>query len=337
MVIFAGVDAGTKEYEIVTLKKGEFEALTFETKKIREDPSDFIETIKGIDAKALAGLSGYGLPIKKFSELSDEEVFLMTLNLEIDARIGMRKIIEEIRKWGSNFYTIPGVIHLPTVPEWRKFNRIDLGTYDKVCSVALAILELSEEIKPEKQKFLIAEIGQGFTSAIAVEGGKIVDALGGTSGFMGYSSIGSIDAELAYLLGSFPKSLLFRNGIKDFVSEKGGNEMEILSEFVLKDLKALEASIGKVELCILSGRFAREVEKCVSKFYDTRILRGFCKGKQSAQGAAIIANAISGGEFRYIGEIMEIFRASGSIFDHLSKEIRERIMARLRSSGLRIS
>ncbi|MCS7118551.1 MAG: DUF1464 family protein [Archaeoglobaceae archaeon] len=329
MVISVGVDAGTKDYEIVLMKKGEFEVYNFKSEKIKNDPSEFLDILLSFEADAIAGLSGYGLPVKRFSELKEKELFFLTLNLDQKTSIGLRSIIKKIKEQNMNFYTIPGVIHLPSVPEWRKFNRLDLGTYDKVCSTVLAVLEFSEEVIPEKQNFLFAEIGYGFTSVIAVRSGKIVDGVGGTSGFMGYSSIGSMDSELAYLLGEFPKALIFSGGVKDFVSEKGGNEMEILSEFVLKGLKSMEISVGKVNLCFLSGRFAKKVEDRVAEFYETRVLRGFCHGKQSAQGAAIIANAIAGGEFKELVKHLEVFNARGSIFDYLSKEIKERILERI--------
>lgn len=329
MVISAGVDAGTRDYEIFVMKKNDYEVYKFESEKVREDAHDFIETLQSLDADAIAGLSGYGLPIKKFSELTDYEIFLMTLNLESKKAIGLRSLIRELRKRDLNLYTIPGVIHLPTVPKWRKFNKLDLGTYDKLCSAVLAVSEFLEEKEIEKQNFLLAEVGYGFTSVLAVKGGKIVDALGGTSGFMGFSSLGSIDAELAYLLGDFPKELVFGGGVRDYVLENNGNEIEILSEFVLKNLKALEVSVRDVELCFLSGRFAKDVERIIGEFYETRILHGFCKAKQSAQGAAIIANAIANGEFKRVVEHMEIFNARGSIFDYLSEKMKKRIFERI--------
>ncbi|MFN3384124.1 MAG: DUF1464 family protein [Archaeoglobaceae archaeon] len=329
MVISAGVDAGTKDYEVVVIKGRDYELHRFESEEVKESPHELIELLQSLEADAIAGLSGYGLPIKRFSELSDRDVFLMTLNLDSKKAIGLRSLIREIRKRNMNFYTIPGVVHLPTIPKWRKFNKIDIGTYDKVCSAVLAVLELSEEKKLEEQNFLLAEVGYGFTSVLAIKSGKIVDALGGTSGFMGYSSLGSMDAELAYLLGEFPKGIVFSGGVKDYVLENNGNEIEILSEYVLKALKAIELSVGEAEICFLSGRFAKEVETIARDFYETRILHGFCDAKQSAQGAAIVANAIANGEYRKVVEHMEIFNARGSVFDHLSEKIRSRVLERI--------
>ncbi|MEM4565401.1 MAG: DUF1464 family protein [Archaeoglobaceae archaeon] len=329
MVTSAGVDAGTKDYEIVVVRRNDCEVYRFRSEGVKENASEFIEILQSLEVDAIAGLSGYGLPIKKFSELSDYEIFLMTLNLDTEKAMGLRSLIRELRNKDLNLYTIPGVIHLPTIPKWRKFNKLDLGTYDKLCSAVLAVFEFLAEKRLEEQNFLLAEVGYGFTSVLAVKGGKIVDALGGTSGFSGYSSLGSMDAELAYLLGEFPKEIVFSGGVRDYVLENNGDEIEILSEFVLKDLKALEISAGKAELCFLSGRFAREVEPVISEFYETRILHGFCNAKQSAQGAAIIANAIANGEFRKVVEHMEIFSARGCIFDNLSEKVRKKVFERV--------
>lgn len=327
MVVVAGIDAGTKSYDIVILKDNEFEAESFDSSKVKEDPREFFEAIESSEATVYAGLSGYGMPVKRFCELSDFDLLLMTLNLESEKSIGLRDILDKLR-YKENFYTIPGVIHLPTVAEWRKFNKIDLGTSDKVCSAVLAVASFADEIKPENQNFILAEIGYGFSSLLAIKNGKIVDAFGGTSGFIGFSSLGAIDAEVAYLLGGFPKSLIFSGGVRDFTKDEK-IAIQILSEFVLKGFKALEVSIGKADFCVLSGRFAREVEKNLSELCETRFLMGFCDGKQSAQGAAIVANAIAKGNFRWIVEHMEIFNAKGSVLDHLYEPIRKRVVERL--------
>lgn len=329
MVKAVGVDAGTKTYEIFALEDEEIYAESFESKAVREDPKSFVEAVESYEADVYAGLSGYGLPVKKFSQLEERDIFFMTLNLDKEKSLGLRSVIEEIRRRRVNFYTIPAVIHLPSVPAWRKFNRIDIGTSDKLCSAVLAALELSEEVEIERQNFILAEVGFGFSSFIAVRGGKIVDGIGGTSGFPGYSSLGAIDAELAYLLGNFPKSLIFSGGVREFVEENGGDACEMLGEFVIKGLKAVEVSLGKAEVCFLSGAFAKAIESKVAEVYRTRILRGFGRGKQSAQGAAVIANAIAGGEFRQLVEHMEIFSAKGTIFDHLSVGLKRRVLEKL--------
>lgn len=329
MVRSAGVDAGTDSYEIFLIENGDCCAENFKSERVKEDPYSFVEAIESYEAEIYAGLSGYGSPIKKFSQLKDYELFLMTLNLDDERSIGLRSVMEMIREKDLNFYTIPGIIHLPTVPEWRKFNKIDIGTSDKLCSAVLAVLQLSEEVSVEKQRFILAEVGHGFSSFVAIKNGKIVDSIGGTSGFLGYRSIGSMDAELAYLIKEFPKKMIFSGGVKSFVEEYGGKELEILSEFVLKGLKAVEVSIGKADYCILSGRFAKALEKMISEHYDTQILEGFGIGKQSAQGAGVIANAIAGGEFEFVVRHMEIFSAKGTVLDHLSSDFKRKVLEKL--------
>ncbi len=323
-MVVAGVDAGTKSYDIAILEKGEIFVESFPTEKIRKDPEPILETLERHDVEISAGLSGYGIPIKPFFDLTENEVKLMTLNLEASVSVGLRKLINEIIKRKLKFYTVPAIIHIQTIPAWRKFNKIDLGTSDKLCSAVLAAFELSEEVEIEKQNFILAEVGYGFSSFVAVKDGKIVDALGGTSGFMGFSSIGSIDAELAYLLGGFSKNLIFSGGVKSFVEEYGGDEIEILAEFVMKGFKSMEVSVPDAEF-ILSGRFAEKL----SKKLGYRVLRGFGKGKQSAEGAALIADAISGGKSRRIVKSLGVFDAKGTVLDYLSRELKEIVLKRL--------
>ncbi len=319
-MIAAGVDAGTKSYGIVAIEGGRvIYSAEVESEEVRKDPGIIAEELRNCDADVAAGLSGYGLPTKKFSELDDVDIFFMTLNLDERSSIGLRKIISSLKN--ENFYTIPGVVHLPTVPEWRKMNRIDMGTSDKVCSAVLAVFQLSKDTQPAEQTFLLAEVGYGFTAVLAVKNGWIVDGIGGSSGFPGYASLGSLDGEVAYLIGDFPKEFLFGGGVRDFVKERGGDEIEILAEFVLKGLKAVEVSVGKAEICVLSGRFASRLERRIKRHYDVVLLEGFGRGKGAAQGAAIIANAIAGGEFRSLIEHMRILEASGTAFSYLTEHV----------------
>lgn len=335
MVIFAGIDPGSSSYEIFALENEKpLDKITVLTEEVRKNPNVLLKALKDLNADVIAGLSGYGLPIKKFSELNEKDVFLMTLNKDKNSAMGMRRLIEIAKKENLNIYTIPGVIQLPTIPEWRKINRIDMGTADKLCSVCLALYQLSDEVSIEKQNFVLVEAGFGFNAFISVKNGKIVDGIGGTSGFPAFSSVGAMDSELAYLLKPFPKSLLFSGGIRSYLNDRGikiekiedlNDYVDLLAEFILKGIRAAEVCLGKANKIVVSGRvfdlldIAKKIEDCG---YKVAKLRGFGKAKQSAEGAAIIANGIGNGKFRKIVEHLEIEKAKGSVLDYITSEFR---------------
>ena len=59
--------------------------------------------------------------------------------------------------------------------------------------------------------FILLELGGAFTAAIAVEGGRIVDGIGGSSGPLGLRAAGALDGEVAFLAGC-PKRMIFDGG-----------------------------------------------------------------------------------------------------------------------------
>ncbi len=326
-MISAGVDPGTGSYDVVAIEDGRVVyRRSFETEEVRASPEIVVDVIEESGAEIAAGLSGYGLPVKPFSELDEVDLLLMTLNFDSERAIGLRNIIKAVNERNVNLYTVPAVIHLPTVPPWRKMNRIDIGTADKLCSAVLAVAKLSEEEELTKLNFILAEVGEGFNAFIAVKNGRIVDGMGGTTSFPGYTSLGAMDAELAYIIGEFPKKLIFSGGIKSFAEEWKINDSEvinILSEFVLKGIRAMEVSTD-ADFYVLSGRFAPEVlRRLRGEEKEVKLLGGFGRGKQSAQGAAIIANAIAGGEYREIVDYMRILEAKGTLLDYITSDIME--------------
>src|SRR5262249_57431326 len=96
---------------------------------------------------------------------------------------------------------LPGVIQLPTVPAQRKFNRIDMGTPDKLCVAALAIAMLAAK---QQRTCCIVELGSAFTACLVVRDGQIVDGVGGTSGPFGWRSGGGPGGGTALLLRALP-------------------------------------------------------------------------------------------------------------------------------------
>ena len=131
---------------------------------------------------------------------------------------GMRSIIRALIAAGIPLVFGPGAIHLPTVPDRRKWNRIDLGTADKVASAALGIVDQAERlgIPYEETRFVLLELGGAFSAALAVDGGQIVDGFGGSAGPIGARACGALDAEAAYLIGgALSKRTVFSGGALD--------------------------------------------------------------------------------------------------------------------------
>ena len=131
---------------------------------------------------------------------------------------GMRSIVRALIAAGLPLVFGPGAIHLPTIPAYRKWNRIDLGTADKVASVALCIADQSRRLGVDfaETSFVMLELGGAFSAALAVDGGRIVDGLGGSAGPIGARACGALDAEVAYLLGAaLSKRTVFSGGALD--------------------------------------------------------------------------------------------------------------------------
>jgi len=144
-----GIDAGTSKWAISVLEeykekgktksKFKFET-TIPTKEIKSDVHAVINLIENFNADCITLPSGYGLPLKHISELSDDDLFKISLkNKDEKESIGIRKFLDEIKKRNLNGYVIPSVKHLPTVEDFKKVNVIDLGTSDKLCSVVYAL------------------------------------------------------------------------------------------------------------------------------------------------------------------------------------------------------
>ncbi len=321
-MITVGVDAGTYSYRIVALDEDVVFYREIPTEYVRKDPSKVIGILEDIQPDAIAGPSAYGLPVKRFSELTDEDVAVMTLNFG-RSLMGLRKLIDLLRRneLGEITWTIPGISQLPTIPRHRRLNKIDLGTSDKLCSVALAMKEF------RLKNFILVEAGFGFNAFVGVKDGRIVDAMGGTTGFPSFSSMGALDGELAYLMGTVPKSALFMGGVSSLLKDMGIDarfddlpELAIrwLSEFLLKGVSVMEVSVGKCDI-VVSGRFFDLYYDEFSKFSGLDVLR--LHGRSSAEGGAVLANGLVGGKYEWIVESLRIRDAEAPL-SNLTSDIR---------------
>ena len=333
MVRVIGIDPGTKSFDFCGLDNDRVILdRSVSTGEILRDPELVSDIIIETKAELVVGPSGYGIPVTAISDISERELFLMSLIKKEDNKsiLGMRSSITRMKERGLPIVFIPGVIHLPTVPPYRKINKIDMGTPDKLCCAALGVRDqaLRENKNCDETSFIILEMGFGYTAAIAVKNGKIVDGIGGSSGNIGYLSMGSMDAELAYLLGGFEKELIFRGGVATISATpeslmENSDALSAYLEGAIKDVLSLTSSVKPDEI-LVSGRMSR-VEGLFDELKGhleprrVRRLEGFGARnvKMAAQGAALVASGLAGGAYKELIDVMKIREATGTSLDHI--------------------
>jgi predicted butyrate kinase (DUF1464 family) len=375
MVTAVGIDPGTKSMDLFGFDDASDEVVidrAIPRVEVTKNPEIVLDAIGALDREidVIVGPSGYGLPMVKASEAAEGEINAATFITQADVArrlniVGLRELMFLMKKSNLNVWFPPGVIHLPTVPEYRKVNRIDLGTADKVFTAVSGIKDQAEryDLDYAETSFIALEIGFGYTAALGIENGKIVDGVGGTIGGVGYMGMGGMDGELAYALantvGAFSKMMLFNGGaasisqidpqkvsIEDFIGRARNSEQMSLAysamlESILKDTYLMLSSVLKPKEILLSGRFTRIgsfVQDVTSLLQDHLSELGISAGirtltrtggevKEAAEGAAVIANGIAGGKYEKLVEIMALRKSSGGIFSHiyLDEETRRRI------------
>ena len=143
-----GIDPGTVSIDLCGLADGEvFLDLSIPTAEACADPDAFVRLLREQgQLDVIAGPSGYGLPMIRASELTEEDLRLAFLAPpgERGGIGGLRRLARTLADSGLPVVFTPGVVHLPTVSDARKVNRVDMGTADKVCTAALAIHEPSK-------------------------------------------------------------------------------------------------------------------------------------------------------------------------------------------------
>src|SRR5437899_221187 len=226
-----GIDPGTVSIDLCGLEDGTvFLDRSFPTAAALADPAAFVALLTDAGPLDLiAGPSGYGLPLVRAREATEEDLCLDFLAAEGEAGGigGLRALARALAGSGLPVVLTPGVIHLTSVPEHRKVNRVDMGTADKVCVAALAIAERAvRTTRPlDEVSLVLLELGGAFTAVIAVAGGKIVDGAGGSAGPLGFRAAGALDGEVAYLAGAVSKAMLFTGGA---ASVAGWDDAEVV-------------------------------------------------------------------------------------------------------------
>lgn len=332
-------------FDLCVLEDGEpIVEQVFETGSLSEDSTPLLRALARHGPYSLVyGPSGYGLPLVAGTEVGERELAEMVLVRPDEARAdagvgGMRALLRALA--GSDLPVVfgPGVIHLPTVPRHRKYNRIDLGTADKVCAAACAIADQSirHGIAPHETAMVMLELGGSFTAALAVDNGQIVDGMGGSSGPLGMRAAGALDGEVAYLLGpALGKDTLYSGGALDpdgalditdlealWASPAHAEGWAALLEAAAKAVHALALSVPAPREIVVSGRLGRlpGVVAALSAWLDgvapvVALIPG--RASAAARGGALLADALAGGPHAAVAEAMRLREASGTVLDHL--------------------
>jgi predicted butyrate kinase (DUF1464 family) len=345
-----GIDPGTVSLDICGLDDGRvFLDQSLPTRKALAEPALLIGILDDAGTTApidlIAGPSGYGLPLTAVRDLSESDLRLAYLAVEGESGGigGLRALMRALARTSLPVVLTPGVIHLTSVPPQRKVNRVDMGTADKVCAVALAVREQAARraCGEHDVSFILLELGGAFSAAIAVDRGRIVDGLGGTSGPLGMRAAGAWDGEVAYLAGAVSKRMLFEGGVATIAgtpdapvdvlaapsTPAGRLAWDAYLESAVKAVAAMAASVAGVRQVIVSGRLGHvdavrdEIASRLRTFMTdpaVHALGGFASvSKQAAQGAALIADGLAGGRSAALVATMGIREARGTVLDHL--------------------
>jgi predicted butyrate kinase (DUF1464 family) len=344
----AGIDPGTVSFGVCVLDDGEVVLeRSFPTTEVGADPAPLVEVlVEHGPFELVLGPAGYGLPLIPGAQVGERELALIVLLREDEphGRVGvggMRAIVRALVAAGLPMVFGPGAIHLPTVPAYRKWNRIDLGTADKVASVALCIVDQARRLAIDfaDTSFVMLELGGGFSAAVAVDGGRIVDGLGGSAGPIGARACGALDAEVAYLLGAaLSKRTVFSGGALDPRGEldlsagmaavrRDPRHREgwlALEEGAAKAALALTVSAPRPREILVAGRLAQApglIEALGDRLAAVAPVQAVAgpdaSGKAAAQGAAVLADGLAGGRYAALVERLGVAAAGGSALDHL--------------------
>ncbi len=354
-----GIDPGTGSFDLVVVEGPRVVwEKSIPTRRIAAEPHSLVEAVHEAGrVDLIAGPSGYGVPVTCNGDIIDPAAFALRIllltrpeDLEEGLRAGdpgiyvykalMDAVVEFWREKLPVCY-IPGVIHLPTVPRYRKINKLDMGTADKLAVTVLGVYDESwtHNVSIEETRFILVEMGYGYNAVIGVRDGLIIDGYGGTLTPIGGLTIGPLDMELAVLGKTWRRYDVFHGGLMDIcrarsieeVIEEKNSDPECrdgyraMIESIVKTTRMIEYSVGRPMDIVLSGRLTRypEILEDVTKELESiapvrklNPLPGARISKEAGQGYAIVGEGLAGGFFKELIDHMKIKKTRGTVLDH---------------------
>ncbi len=360
----AGIDPGTKSIDVAVLEGDSVVAEeSVDTLKLVEEPKYLVEVVESLEPQVVGAPSGYGAPPTWSEEVIDQErfnyeVLLLSSKEAVDQAIragvlgaGVYKALADVNIALSSeaprryrVLYLPAVVHLPTVPWWRKVNRIDMGTVDKLASAFLATYE--ESLRGIRD-LVVLEAGFGYYGIIAVKDEAVVDGIGGTNASLGTLTAGAVDFEVVTQVGSWSRFDMAAGGIVELCGTPDLGEMlsrpscfdaaNALLESMAKDVARVRLSSPRASTLVVSGRYSGPVAKALAErlkcmdVVELRTLSGASRSKHAAQGYAAMAAGLVGVEpFASLAKSMRLAEACGTAVDGLvhpkARGLRERVI-----------
>lgn len=364
MKVAVGIDPGSKTMDVCMLCDGKvcYEK-SYETMEVALKPHLLVEEIARLSEKAdlIALPSGYGVEVTNINSIPSEvfEEWYYTFILAtrksniieamekgvVGARVyyAMAESAKVIREMSIPGVFIPGIISLPTVPVFRKINKVDMGTADKLSVVVLGIQEVAEDYGGDYNRvdYIHVEAGFGYSSIVAVKEGKVVDAYGGTTTpGPAFLTAGSLDLEVVQAVERFDKSHVFTTGCSQMLQlqdldtwlrmvEEGESKAltcyEAFIEAIVKSVYSLMHAVRSPQVILVSGRLSKYkvfLESLSTRLASVAPVRRMCGlksnvAKETAQGYAVVADGLSGGVYSELVKHVEIPRATGSSLDYI--------------------
>jgi predicted butyrate kinase (DUF1464 family) len=362
MVRVIGIDPGTKSMDVCGLEDGEvyYEAVV-DTAEAARRPEALMEAVEvAAPFDLIAGPSGYGVEITYLKDIPENilgdwyyEYILLTDRIHIEKALeqgnfgalvyyAMTQATMEMKRRDWPVCYLPGVIQLPTVPKYRKVNKMDMGTADKMCVAVLGVHDQARRlhIPYSEVSFIHVEMGFGYNAVLGVDEGRIVDGFGGTTiSGPGFLTISCMDAELVQIVEKWEKADVFSGGCASIGGCSTPEELveridvddncriayDAMIEGVVKAVLSMTASVPNPKEVLLSGRLTRikEIEEELLNRIDLapvkRVgwLRGIKKVKETAQGYAMVGDGIAGGRFQRLIDWMRIKEAKGTALDYI--------------------
>lgn len=345
MVISVGIDPGTASFDITVTERGK----VIHTESVpsgeitAEMARAIIDRIGEWEPDIVIGPSGYGTPVVCNDEIVNpgvfaEKVLLLSGYIERppieypgvgkEVYLGVYRLATALA--GGRLYTcyMPGVIHLTTVPFYKKVNKIDMGTVDKLASAFYVVSELSKGRELTDIDAIIAEVGYGYNAVIEVSGGRITDGHGGSVLGNSFLSIGGLDSEIPSLLGFWSREMNFSGGVATICGSLDPDEVfsssdercslaiSAMIDSLAKNIHAIRGSSRKA--VFLTGRlsaYERISSELGKRGVHAKVWEKKWGVKEASVGYALLGEGLAEGATHDIFRHMRIKDACGGTLD----------------------